>query len=152
MQKALSDLDKQTDRIMEDVLRRSAIQIHALARKYCPISPTMAQKKLARKTRIDTRKRRKPTATTRAKPGGLARSIEWYAGPKYASVFVASNSEGGSYARKIHDERYKTWRKLGIGSRAKGPQAREKFIDRAAEDSQEKIHRIMQSALRKIQL
>ena len=118
-------------------LKASAKTVWGRARDYAPISPTQAQKKAARKTRRKVR--RKATATTRAKPGGLVRSIEWYAGPDYASVFVAANSDAGAYAKKIHDEKGKTWHKRGLGTVAKGGQADDKFIDRALTDAQKEI-------------
>lgn len=66
-----------------------------------------------------------------ANPGGLMRSIQLETGDDFAEVFVASNAEAGSYAVKIHDEKGQTWQKRGPGTQAKGPQADDKFIQRA---------------------
>ena len=91
------------------------LKVRSVALKYANISPTQAQKNRLKKTK--RKGKRKATATTRAKPGGLRRSIEMEVDPirMQASVFVAQNSEGGKYAKKIHDERYVTWHRLGPG-------------------------------------
>ena len=127
------------------VVRRAAFdaitvgcgRVRSEARKYCLRSPTQAQLNRLRKT---TRKvKRKPSSHSRPKPGGLERSIDFAADylKMEGEIFVAANSEGGSYAKKIHDERYKTWRNLGPGSIAKnkGGKVGEKFIERAIADN-----------------
>lgn len=93
------------------VWKRTAVQ-------YAPISPTQA--KLGSKSK------------RRAMPGGLMRSIMFYSTEKRVEVFVPSNAPAGKYAAKIHDEKGKSWRNRGPGTIAKGPQADEKFILRAA--------------------
>lgn len=72
-------------------------------------------------------------------PGGLMRSIMLETGDDYAEVFVASNSEGAAYAVKIHDEKGVTWKHRGPGTQAKGPQADDKFIERAWDVWREKL-------------
>lgn len=84
-----------------------------------------------------------PRSTGRAQPGGLMRSIMFRATPGYAEIYVPANSPAGSYAYKIHEERYSKWRELGPGSQAKGPQAREKFITRAILDNEHAIFQIV---------
>lgn len=71
---------------------------------------------------------------SRPTPGGLMRSIQARSTGETAEVFVPSNSVAGTYAFKIHEERGSKWKDLGPGSQAKGSQAREKFITRAASD------------------
>ena len=143
-------IQAKVEKARAEALKASALTVHALARRYAPISPTQAQRNALRKTK--RRVVRKATAHTRAKPGGLTRSIEFYAGPDYASVFVAANSEAGKYAAKIHDEKFKTWKRRGIGTIAKGSQADEKFIERALADSEKKIDAIFEAKLKKIGL
>lgn len=86
-------------------------------------------------------------STTRPKPGGLMRSIAFRSTDTIAEVFVPANSPAGKYAAKIHDERGSSWKDLGPGSQAKGPQAREKFIERAVVDNQRPILQIVQDEI-----
>ena len=64
-------------------------------------------------------------------------------------VFVAANAEAGDYARKMHDEKGKTWKKRGIGTTNKGSQADELFVKRALEENDEKIKTQLKQALQK---
>lgn len=64
-------------------------------------------------------------------PGGLERSIQLETGDDFADVYVASNAEAADYAVKMHDEKGVTWKHRGPGTQAKGPQADDKFIERA---------------------
>lgn len=129
-------------------IARACLVVHRRAVKYTPISPSMAQKNRMRKTRRKVKRR--ALAFTRAKPGGLSRSIEWHAGAREGSIFVARNSEGGKYAKRIHDEKGITWRNRGIGTIAKGRQADDKFIARALKDSEREIDAIFKKALKGI--
>lgn len=100
--------------------------------RYAPRSPTMANASAALK--------RKKRSTQRRYPGNLEKSIECEFDERHASVFVAQNafcvSKGGfNYAKKIHDERGKTWQRLGAGSIAKGAGVGEKFIERGIKDN-----------------
>lgn len=104
----------------------------ALAFRYAPRSPTMANH--ARHLK------RNKTTTARKFPGNLEKSIECEYDEKHASVFVAQNAhcvsrKGYNYAKKIHDERGKSWQNLGPGSIAKGGKVGDKFILRAIQDS-----------------
>lgn len=72
-------------------------------------------------------------------PGGLERSIMMEFGDDHVDVFVASNAEAGSYAEKMHNEKGKTWRERGPGTQAKGPQADDKFIERARDAWQDEF-------------
>lgn len=76
-----------------------------------------------------------PRSTTRPSPGGLMRSITFQASAKRVEIFVPANSPAGEYAFRIHEEFGVTWFHRGPGTQAKGPQAREKFIERAITDS-----------------
>ncbi len=67
-------------------------------------------------------------------------------------IFVEANSEGGQYAVRIHDERYETWQNRGLGTIALGEQAREKFIERAVDDNQERVRVILEAGLNEVQL
>lgn len=46
---------------------------------------------------------------------------------------MAANAEAGKYAKRIHDEKGKTWRKRGPGTVAKGARADDKYIQRAVQ-------------------
>lgn len=95
-----------------------------------------------------TLKRKKRTAR-RMLPGGLEKSIEYEATDRGCSVFVASNSMAGKYARRIHDEKGKSWHNRGPGTIAKGARADEKFIERAIRDNADAFGRIVDDELRK---
>lgn len=129
-------------------------KVRTVAQSYCPISPTQAQNFRLRKTKKKVQ--RKATATTRAKPGGLRRSIDFEVNKPAmtASIFVASNSEGGKYAKKIHDQRGISWNNLGPGSIAanKSGSVGEKFIERAIADKKEEVRSYMEAKLRKVGL
>ncbi len=128
-------------------------------------SPTMAQTRAARGSKWDAKGRtpssrqkaawaanRNPRATSRAKPGGLERSILSTSGVSmavlaFAEVYVPASSEAAAYAAKIHDEKGRTWRNRGAGTIAKGSRADEKFITRALEANAEKFHQIFDQTL-----
>lgn len=117
--------------------------VHPVAKVYAPRSPTMGQ--------LSKTLKRKRRTSSRRKPGNLEKSIAYEVLPGNAgcSVFVASNSLAGEYARRIHDEKGKTWWKRGPGTVAKGPQADEKFVERAIRDREPKFLTIIKSEIRK---
>lgn len=145
------------DKVMADIahlpnlvsraLRNSYGRIGGLvlpvAKSYAPRSPTM-------ETLSNTLKRKRRTSNRR-EPGNLEKSIEYEVLPGNAgcSVFVASNSLAGEYARRIHDEKGKTWWKRGPGTEAKGAQADEKFVERAIRYCEPKFLGIIKSEVRK---
>ena len=139
-------------------LDRAVRIIHRDAVRNAPRSPTQAQKDALLKNRKKALSRRgktrKARATTRAKPGGLERSVELKidAVKMEASVYVAANSEGGRYAKKIHDEKGKSWGKRGPGTVIKGPRADEKFIARAVKDNENTVGQKIAAELRKVEL
>lgn len=71
------------------------------------------------------------------------RSITFASDDEKAEVFVASNSEAGKYARKIHDDKGLTWWNRGPGTQAKGPQADDRFILRAIADEEPNMRTII---------
>lgn len=95
-----------------------------------------------------TLKRKKRTALPML-PGGLERSIQYESDASHCSVFVASDSEAGAYARRIHDEKGITWRNRGPGTVDKGARADEKFIERSIRDNLPKIQASLDDELRK---
>lgn len=130
---------------------RIAQTVTRTARAYSPISPTAAQ--LAVKNAITGRarpERRNPNRTSGPKPGSLMRAIKGISDATSATIFVPSNSRAGRYATKIHDEKGKTWHNRGIGTKARGPKADEKFISRAITDNQGNILKILESELAKV--
>ena len=93
-------------------------------------------------------KRKRITARKQFFPGGLEKSIqaETLANGD-VSVFVASNSLAGEYARYIHDEKGVKWFKRGAGTVAKGSRADEKFIARAVADNSERYLMVYQQEI-----
>lgn len=83
--------------------------------------------------------RRKAGSHSRHAPGGLERSIQWRLIGKGlnldAEIYVAANAEAGKYAKRIHDEKGKTWRKRGPRTVAKGARADDKYILRAVQQA-----------------
>lgn len=98
-----------------------------------------------------TLKRKKRTDRKNFFPGGLEKSIEVrYDAEKMAAVvFVRENSYAGKYARKIHDEKGRTWRNRGPGTIAKGDRADDKFISRAIADNGGQFLEILAGEFRK---
>lgn len=154
LEKALANMDDNIRKVISDAFTFSGGKIKTLAQEYCPISPTQAQRNRLRKT---TRKvTRKATATTRAKPGGLRRSIDFEVDQDALtlSVFVADNSEGARYAAKIHDEQGASWNNLGPGSRAatNSENVGGKFIERAVQETEEDVYKYLEAKLKRVQL
>ena len=54
--------------------------------------------------------------------------------PSKVEIYTDQSSSG--YAKKIHDEKGSSWRNRGLGTRAKGSDADDKFIKRAIDDSE----------------
>lgn len=111
------------------------------AKANAPRSPTMKQ--------ISATLKRKKRTSRKVLPGGLEKSIEYDADERRCSVFVASNSMAGKYAKRIHDEKGHSWRNRGAGTVAKGSRADEKFIERAIKDNVEKFTAIVKDELGK---
>lgn len=115
------------------------------ARDYAPRSPTRAQVTATLKV-----KRRSEAQCT---PGGLEKSImsEVRSRGRDASavVFVPANAPAGAYAKRIHDEKGTSWWNRGAGTRAKGDQADDKFVERAIADSRQHFKAIMENEMRK---
>lgn len=138
-------------------LSRANYRIGALVKdtavKYAPKSPTTAErKKRSNATKAQWKaaaKRRKKRSTSRDKPGGLMRSITFLSNPRHSEIFVALNSEAGKYAIRIHDEKGRSWHKRGPGTVAKGPEADDKFIERAVKDNENDILKILQNEAEK---
>lgn len=152
---SLATLPAQVYQRAERGIFRATAVVRKDAIRNAPRSPTMAQAAQARrKTRKDTSKRKQATAFTRAKPGGLMRSISMSVDKVKleGSVFVAANSEAGKYAKRIHDEKGKSWHKRGPGTVAKGAHADDKFIERALEGNRAAIDQIVLHELGKVRL
>lgn len=140
----------------ELALKDATRQAHKDSVRNAPRSPTAAQARAQRKSnwvakhgdgkasirafnkaQRQGKARRKANSHSRHAPGGLERSIQWEVRGKglamEGEVYVAANAEAGKYAKRIHDEKGKTWRKRGPGTVAKGARADDKFILRAVE-------------------
>lgn len=144
LEKALRDAADRVPVAVAKMTKRSAGVLRRTAVAYAPISPSQDQLSKARK--------RRGVPLLRAVPGGLMRSIDARAGSDYVEVYVALNSAAGKYAYKMHNLRHITWEKLGVGSMAKGAQAKEKYIFRAIKDREKDLYVILQSEINKVDL
>lgn len=135
-------------------LARGALIVHRDAIRNAPRSPSMKQNASSRKTNRDTTRQRNPRATSRAKPGGLERSIDVFLDKSNceAFVFVAANSQAGKYAERIHDKKGSEWSKRGKGTVAKGSRADDKFIERAIKANEYKVSQLIRSEIGKVEL
>ena len=138
---AIRDLAKVAPVASRRAMARCGLIAVREAKANAPRSPTMKQQSA-------TLKRKKRTAR-RMLPGGLEKSIEYEATETGCSVFVASNSQAGKYAKRIHDEKGVTWRNRGPGTIAKGQRADDKFIERAIRDNAQNFAHIIDDELRK---
>ena len=116
------------------------------AKANAPKSATMKQ--------LSATLKRKKRTSRKMMPGGLEKSIEYEILPGDAgcSVFVASNSFAAKYAKRIHDDKGRTWQKRGPGTVAKGARADEKFIERAIKDNVDKYTAIFLDETKKAKL
>jgi len=117
------------------------------ARRNAPISPTQKTKNNLHKTK--SKRAAGERSTSRAKPGGLIRAISTKSGPDNAEVFVATNSEAGKYAFRIHEEKGISWHERGPGTIQRGARADDKFIERAINDNQDEFARIIKTEIGK---
>lgn len=165
------------DNVLHERMRRALFRIGGLwkrtAVQYAPVSPstTMLRKLLKGLGETSVRARKggrmdiqitkfyaerihlllsKSNVKTRPMPGGLMRSITVRNTDTQVEVFVPSNSPAGSYAVKIHEEKGSAWKHRGPGTQAKGAQADDKFITRAATDKQNDFAAIVSSEIDKI--
>ena len=152
LRKGLPVVQKALERAMQDAGR----QAHKDAIANAPRSPTAAQARAQRKSnwvakhgdgkasirafnkaQRQGKARRKANSHSRHAPGGLMKSIQWRMTGKGfaldAEIYVAANAEAGKYAKRIHDEKGKTWRRRGPGTVAKGARADDKYILRAVQ-------------------
>lgn len=150
---------------------RAGLLTARLARDYAPRSPSEAEKRAAKrdpkpakrgrlsrivkavKKWVDKhlrRKRRASSGKAHAVPGGLEKSIDTESIREGCSIFVASNSPAGKYAKRIHDEKGKKWWKRGPGTVRKGAQADEKFIERALNARRQQNLQLILSEIQKV--
>lgn len=142
----LAHLPEVHRRVIRESLTTIGKHVKREAKLNAPKSPTMTE-------RSATLKRKKRTAL-RTTPGGLEKSIEYEVKGDTCSVFVAENAycktkKGFNYAKRIHDEKGKSWHKRGPGTIAKGSRADDKFVERAIRDNQDKFLDVFKSELRK---
>jgi hypothetical protein len=129
------------DRALPRAMRRCGEFAKRESIRNAPRSPTQSVINNTRKT-----SRRRPAglrSTNRAKPGGLERSISLTVGNDNAEVFIATNSEAGKYAFRIHEEKGISWHERGPGTITKGTRADDKFIERAVFENERQFGRII---------
>lgn len=149
---ALNSLPHQARDAFNRGIARGTLLVHTEAIRNAPRSPTQGMKTALRKTTRKTT--RKPRGTSRAKRGGLERSIAFALEPAAlrGTVYVAANSEAGKYAGKMHDGKGSLWKNRGPGTIVKGPRADEKFIERARDDNAGKINGFCADEMKGVQL
>lgn len=142
VERYLRGAGKAVSRLATVGLERCGRLVMRTAKEYAPRSPTKAEFSA-------TLKRKKVTDRKDFFPGGLEKSIEYAVHFGQCFIFVRDNSYAGKYARKIHDEKGKSWRNRGPGTIAKGNHADEKFIERAMNDNAANIDAILKDEFRK---
>lgn len=146
-EKALFAIAAGSEKAMSRANFRIATRIRDICRRqYAPRSPTVGDIRKATGRAMTIRKAR---GTSRPKPGGLERSIEFEADATSATVFVAANSEAGAYAFKIHELKGVEWYNRGIGTISKGPKADDQFIVRAIRDNAKDAFAILEDEQKK---
>jgi len=106
---------KSYDKGKKRLLKKIGVVVQGLARKYCPESMPKGMYVGTLKGGVTKRKNSSFTS------GSLRRSITVDTGKDFVSINVPSNSPGGDYAEKMHDEKGKSW--LNRGPEAKRPTA-----------------------------
>lgn len=149
LQVAFQQLQRTTGANIHRALARCGLIAVREAKANAPRSPT-------NKILSATFKRKKRTSR-KMMPGGLEKSIFFEVKPYgvkdyVASVFVPSNSFAAKYAKRIHDDKGRTWQKRGPGTEAKGARADEKFIERAIKDNVDKYTAIFLDETKKAKL
>jgi hypothetical protein len=124
MKRAGKDFEKGANRM----LKKLGVWVQGRAKDRCPESPTISQYK--EMNQDGTTLRDRSSITT----GSLRDSITMEQGKLQVHIGIPSNSRGGKYGRKIHDEKGKSWQNFGPQSKTK-PDVSDKFIFKAADDS-----------------
>lgn len=174
-EKRLAKAGARVELVLRETLKDAGDFAHAEAFKNAPKSPTAAQERAARKRKWEAKhgkskattrafnaaqkagkKRRKAGSHSRPAPGGLENSIQWRlvgrGARQDAEIYVAANAPAGKYAKRIHDEKGKSWRNRGPGTVAKGARADDKFIERAVEKARKRLASIANTHLRNLGL
>lgn len=143
------------DNAITTAAQRVANMVIRVARENAPVSPTQAEidaeraSRRKRKTRKASKSKRR-SRKNRPTPGGLERSIavavDGTGDATQVAVFVRDPSEAVKYADYIHNQKGVKWHKRGIGTRNKGDQADEKFIERAVYDNERKWYEMFKKA------
>ena len=141
LERSLGKSEKKLNAGRKNLLKKIGSVVLGLARRYCPESPTKAQ--YASQNKSGKTNRKASSITT----GSLRDSITTEVKKDYVSINVPSNSKGGKYAEKIHDEKDKTWWDVGIRTKQKGAKADEKYIYRAAEDGSKEIDALIDQVI-----
>ena len=143
LQRSLGKSGPKFDKGAKLFLKKVGVLVHGLARKYCPESPTLKQ--YADMNQDFVTMRDATSITSRS----LRRSITMKATKDSVSIFVPSNSPGGKYAEKMHDEKGKTWLNRGVRTKQKGSKADDKFVYRAFDDSEKEIDALLDQVIDK---
>ena len=126
---------KYTEKNIKKVLKVIGVIVHGEARKNAPRSMTKSEYI----TTLKTGKTKRRTFTT----GDLKSSITMELKDDSVEIGVPSNSKGGKYAKKMHDNKGKSgrdgWKKHNRFTAAEG--AKDKYIDRAYDENKQTINR-----------
>ena len=164
VKKDLGDLNREMNDRISSAMRRTMSWIAGdwmsqAAHTYAPVSPTQAQidqerakRKGVKVSKVAKARRRRKTKT-KPEPGGLERSISATVDQSgediNACCYVRTPSDAQDYANVIHNEKGKRWHNRGLGTRAKGDKADEKFIERSRDDNLQRYFSKMDAALDK---
>ena len=130
LMRKIAKASRKNPRLIKRMFAKIGAIIHGRAKAYAPRSKTKAEYTSTLKG--GTTKRSASSFTV----GNLKKSITVEVKPNRVEIGVPSNSPAGKHAEKIHDEKGRSWKKLGTQNDGK---ATDKYIFKAYADSEREI-------------
>lgn len=127
LERRLAIAGKRNPSTIKRMLNIIGVIVKGTAVKYAPRSMTKAE---YTSTLVKGKTKRKVFTT-----GSLKSSITMEVFDDRVEIGVPSNSKAQAYAEKIHDEKGKSWKKIGWQN---APEATDKYIEKAEQDESAK--------------
>ena len=138
LMKKLRKASKGNQKIINKMFKKIGAIILGVSRAYAPRSMTKGEYLSTLKGGVT--KRNTSSFTT----GNLKKSITVEVKSDRVEIGVPSNSPAGKYAEKMHDEKGRSWRRLGWQNDQK---ATDKFIFKAFADKRREINKEVETML-----